>query len=132
DLMHTFGLCSQIFTKTQPLSKLDEISNTRLQNPKSLSPLGAICELGSTIGAVEEVDINSLNSKEILIYELLPLYFKFANMPNFFHSLCLHFISNMTFYCQIFNSIYKINKAFTFSCRSEQQIAIFFKEKKKI
>ncbi|KAL5665233.1 hypothetical protein ACJX0J_025341, partial [Zea mays] len=26
----------------------------------------AICELGSTIGAVEEVDINSLNSKEIV------------------------------------------------------------------
>ncbi|KAL5673396.1 hypothetical protein ACJX0J_017702 [Zea mays] len=34
--------------------------------PKSLSLPGAICELGSTIGAVEEVDINSLNSKEIV------------------------------------------------------------------
>ncbi|KAL5658119.1 hypothetical protein ACJX0J_031282, partial [Zea mays] len=34
--------------------------------PKFLFLLGAICELGSTIGAVEEVDINSLNSKEIV------------------------------------------------------------------
>ncbi|KAL5666365.1 hypothetical protein ACJX0J_026473, partial [Zea mays] len=36
----------------------------RIQDKETI--LYTICELGSTIGAVEEVDINSLNSKEIL------------------------------------------------------------------
>jgi hypothetical protein len=37
--------------------------------PEELLNYQAICELGSTIGAVEEVDINSLNSKEIVRFK---------------------------------------------------------------
>jgi hypothetical protein len=38
--------------------------------PEELQNYQAICELGSTIGAVEEVDINSLNSKEIVRFKV--------------------------------------------------------------
>jgi hypothetical protein len=38
--------------------------------PEELHNYQAICELGSTIGAVEEVDINSLNSKEIVRFKV--------------------------------------------------------------
>jgi hypothetical protein len=38
--------------------------------PEELQNYQAICELGSTIGAVEEVDITSLNSKEIVRFKV--------------------------------------------------------------
>jgi hypothetical protein len=53
-------------SQAKPKSKLHSVWIMAENVPEELQNYQAICELGSTIGAVEEVDILSLNSKDIV------------------------------------------------------------------
>jgi hypothetical protein len=57
-------------SQAKPKSKLHSVWIVAENVPEELQNYQAICELGSTIGAVEEVDINSLNSKEIVRFKV--------------------------------------------------------------
>jgi hypothetical protein len=57
-------------SQAKPKSKLHSVWIVAENVPEELQNYHAICELGSTIGAVEEVDINSLNSKEIVRFKV--------------------------------------------------------------
>ncbi|KAL5681205.1 hypothetical protein ACJX0J_007590, partial [Zea mays] len=57
-------------SQDKPKSKLHSVWIVAENVPEELRNYQAICELGSTIGAVEEVDINSLNSKEIVRFKV--------------------------------------------------------------
>jgi hypothetical protein len=57
-------------SQTKPKSKLHFVWIVAENVPEELQNYQAICELGSTIGAVEEVDILSLNSKDIVRFKV--------------------------------------------------------------
>jgi hypothetical protein len=57
-------------SQAKPKSKLHSVWIVAENVPEELQNYQAICELGSTIGVVEEVDISSLNSKEIVRFKV--------------------------------------------------------------
>jgi hypothetical protein len=57
-------------SQAKPKSKLHSVWIVAENVPGELQNYQAICELGSTIGAVEEVDILSLNSKDIVRFKV--------------------------------------------------------------
>jgi hypothetical protein len=57
-------------SQAKPKSKLHSVWIVAENVSEELQDYQAICELGSTIRAVEEVDINSLNSKEIVRFKV--------------------------------------------------------------
>jgi hypothetical protein len=57
-------------SQAKPKSKLHSVWIVAENVPEELQNYQAICELGSTIGVVEEVDITSLNSKEIVRFKV--------------------------------------------------------------
>jgi hypothetical protein len=57
-------------SQAKPKSKLHSVWIVAENVPEELQNYQAICELGSTIGAVEEVDILSLDSKDIVRFKV--------------------------------------------------------------
>jgi hypothetical protein len=57
-------------SQAKPKSKLHTMWIVRENVPEELQNYQAICELGSTIGAIEEVDILSLDTKDIVRFKV--------------------------------------------------------------